>query len=183
MMEGKTIAISAGHTPKNPGARRGNISEYSETTAIVGRCCQILSRKGHYPFLIGAGNNLEQIEQINKRNPVCGFELHFNSFISDDMHGTETLHAGSTKGIRLAQHIQNNLLDRLGTKDRGIKKGHYEGDFRKPIIQMLRMTNCPFVVPEPLFLSNNEDFTRLDHEAISIALCDGVEMYLKGLTV
>ena len=27
-----------------------------------------------------------------------------------------------------------------------------------------------------------EDLTRLDHEAIAIALCDGVEMYLETLT-
>lgn len=180
-MTPQTIAISAAHTPKNPGATHGNISEYSETTAIVGRICQILSKKGHFPYLIGAGNNLEQIEQINRREPACGLELHFNSCVDKKWRGTEVLHAGSTKGMRLAQHIQNNLVNRLGTKDRGIAKGHYELDIRKPIIQMLRETVCPFVIVEPLFFSNTGDLTLLDHEAIAIAICDGVEMYLETL--
>lgn len=180
-MTPKTIAFSAGHTPKNPGAKIGNISEYSETTVIIGRCCQIMSRRGHLPYLIGAGDNKFQIEQINKRYPACGVELHFNSFTDDSMHGTEVLHAGSIKGTRLAQHVQNNIVNRLGTKNRGVIKGHYQGDWRTPIIDMLKYTNCPFIVPEPLFFSNPEDLTRLDHEAIATAICDGIELYLNEL--
>lgn len=180
-MEPHIIAISAGHTPKRPGAKNKNVSEYSLTTVIVGRCCQILSEKGHFPWLIGSGNNSDQIKQINSLNPACGFELHFNSFTDDGMHGTEVLHAGSTRGERLAENIQAQLLNRLGTRDRGTKKGHYEGNIRKPIISMLRDTNCPFVVPEPLFLSHPEDYSRLDSELIAIALCDGIELYLQTI--
>lgn len=179
-----TIAISAGHTPTNPGAKKGNISEYSLTTAIAGRICQILSEKGYYTWLIGADTNAAQIEQINKLNPSCGLELHFNAFSTDEMSGTEVLHAGSKRGIQLAQHIQNNLLDRLGTKNRGIKKGYYQGDYRKPLVEMLSKTNCPFVIPEPLFLSNPGDFAKVNaemRELVAIAICDGVEMYLRGL--
>jgi N-acetylmuramoyl-L-alanine amidase len=180
-MKRYTIAISAGHTPKHPGAQHENVSEYSLTTAIVGRCCQILSEKGHFPWLIGAGNNFDQIKRINEIQPACGFELHFNSFKTADMFGTETLHAGSTRGEKLAQFIQASLLDRLGTRNRGTKKGYYQGDWRNPIIDMLTKTNCPFVIPEPLFLSHPEDFSRLDSELIAVALCDGIEMYLQTI--
>ncbi len=179
-----TIAISAGHTPTRPGAKQGNISEYSLTTAIAGRLCQLLAEKGHEPWLIGADTNTAQIEAINKLNPTLGLELHFNSFTTDEMHGTEVLHAGSRKGIQLAQHIQNNLLDRLGTKDRGIKKGYYQGDYRKPMIEMLSLTKCPFVIPEPLFLSNPADFDKVGsemRELVAIALLDGIELYLGGI--
>lgn len=179
-----TIAISAGHTPDRPGATKGNISEYSLTVAITGRICQILSEKGHYPWFIGADNNITQIAQINKINASCGLELHFNAFIDDKTQGTEVLHAGSKRGIELAQHIQNNLLDRLGTKNRGIKKGFYQGDYRKPMIEILTKTKCPFVIPEPLFLSNPEDFAKVNsqmRELVAIAICDGIELYLRGL--
>lgn len=178
------IAISAGHTPDRPGARQGNISEYSLTTAIAGRICQILSEKGHEAWLIGASSNTSQIEQINKLGATCGLELHFNSFTTDEMHGTEVLHAGSKRGIQLAQHVQNRLLDLLGTKDRGIKKGYYQGDYTKPMVEMLSKTNCPFVIPEPLFLSNPADFAKVNsemRELVAIAVCDGIELYLGGL--
>ena len=178
------IAISAGHTPTRPGATQGNISEYSLTTAIAGRLCQLLSEKGYFAWIIGADTNANQIDAINKLNPSCGLELHFNSFTDGTMHGTEVLHAGSKRGIQLAQHIQNNLLDRLGTKDRGIKKGYYQGDYRKPLVEMLSKTNCPFVIPEPLFLSNPGDFAKVGsgmRELVAIALCDGIELYLGGI--
>ena len=171
------IALSAGHTPKRPGAKKGIISEYALTSAIVGDLIYRLEKSGNEAWIIGASTNSKQIEQINSLGCDCGLELHFNSFSSQEMHGTEVLHAGSKNGEKLAQCIQSKLIEKLKTKDRGVKLGHYQQNVRKPIISMLADTNCPFVVPEPLFLSNDDDLLKIDIQLISIALFEGFESY------
>ncbi|MBT4269232.1 MAG: N-acetylmuramoyl-L-alanine amidase [Deltaproteobacteria bacterium] len=175
------IAISAPHTPSRPGAGFGIVTEYGLGSAVVGDLVFRLQKAGHEAWLIGAGNNRVQIADINKLGVDCGLELHFNSFSVADMSGTEVLHAGSKRGVSLAECIQKALLEKLRTKDRGIKMGHHRGDVRKPIIEMLKDTNCPFVVPEPLFLSNPDDYSRIDIPAISIALFEGLEGYSQKL--
>ena len=168
------IAIIPGHEPIAHGAARGVVSEYGLTCAICGDLVFRLQKAGHQAWLIGAHTNAEQIKDINKRKTDCGLELHFNSHSDPNVCGTEVLHAGSVKGEILARNIQWALVDRLKTKDRGVKTGYYRGDPGRGVIPILRKTDCPFVVPEPLFLSNETDFSRIDIQAISIALFDGI---------
>jgi N-acetylmuramoyl-L-alanine amidase len=144
---------------------------------VVGDLIYRLQRAGHEAWIIGASTNSKQIQEINKLDCDCGLELHFNSFVSKDMFGTEVLHADSKNGRKLAQCIQSKLVDKLKTKDRGVKLGHYQQNVRKPIISMLTDTNCPFVIPEPLFLSNDEDLLKIDIKLISIAIFEGLESY------
>jgi len=177
------IALSVPHTPNRPGASACGVNEYGLGCAVIGDLIYRLTKTGHEAWLIGADNNLEQINQINKLNVDCGLELHFNAFTKDSMKGTEVLHANSEKGILLADCIQKSLVKRLGTRDRGIMIGHFRGNVRKPILGMLQNTNCPFVIPEPLFLSNPGDFSKIDVLAISWAIFTGLENYeqiLKG---
>lgn len=171
------IALSAGHTPNRPGAKMGIISEYSLTSAVIGDLIHRLQKAGHEAWIIGASTNTKQIQEINGLNCDCGLELHFNSFSTQEMHGTEVLHADSKNGRKLAQCIQSKLVEKLKTKDRGVKLGYYQQDTRKPIISILTDTNCPFVVPEPLFLSNNEDLLKIDIQLISISIFEGLESY------
>lgn len=157
------------------------ISEYGLTSAIIGDLIYRLQKAGHEAWIIGADSNLEQIKQINELDADCGMELHFNSFVTDKLQGTEVLHAGSRLGMRLADCVQKRLVARLGTKDLGVRLGHYQGNVRKPIIEILRDTNCPFIVPEPLFLSNPFDLSRLDPAGIAIALFDGLMDYCQTI--
>jgi N-acetylmuramoyl-L-alanine amidase len=175
------IALSVGHTPYRQGAERGVISEYGLTAAIIGDLIFRLQKANHEAWLIGADSNREQIERINELGVDCGLELHFNSHVGDKLNGTEVLHAGSKRGALLAGCIQKTLVSRLGTRDMGVRLGHAQGDVRKPIIEMLMDTNCPFVVPEPLFLSNPFDIRRLDPAGIAIALFDGLMDYYNAI--
>ncbi|MBU2514521.1 N-acetylmuramoyl-L-alanine amidase [bacterium] len=175
------IALSAGHTPFRQGGETGMISEYGLTMVIIGDLVFRLQKAGHEAWIIGADSNLEQIKRINELDADCGLELHFNSHTGDKLNGTEVLHAGSEKGMLLAECVQKALVDRLGTKDLGIRLGHFQGNVTKPIIEMLKDTNCPFIVPEPLFLSNIFDLSRLDPAGIAIALFDGLITYFSRL--
>lgn len=171
------VALSAGHHPAAPGACTGVLSEYGLTSEIIGRLVNLLSKRGHDVWLIGSDTNARQVTRINELGCDCGLELHFNSFSDSDMKGTETLHAGSKNGIVLANCIQQSLVDALQTKDRGIKVGHFRGDDKNRVIEIIRETRCPFVVPEPLFLSNPADLSKLDTALIAGALLKGLENY------
>lgn len=171
------LALVPGHTPESPGAKRGEISEYGLTSAIIGDLIFRLDKEGHEAILIGCGTNAEQAMDINGANVDFGLELHFNSHKDSSMRGTEVLHSGGPRGILLAEEIQKSLVRTLDTRDRGIVMGYYKLDKRAPLITIVRNTRCPFVVVEPLFLSNDKDFDKIDIQLISMALFEGVVNY------
>lgn len=68
-------------------------------------------------------------------------------------------------GSQLAQCIQSQIVDALGTVDRGIKS--------RPALIVLRVTDMPAVLVEMAFIDNDEDATlltdRMDDFARAIA--------------
>jgi N-acetylmuramoyl-L-alanine amidase len=168
-----SIALSPGHTPTHQGARKGNVTEYGLSSAIIGDMIFRLSKLGHIAHLIGSDTNTNQSHQINKLNPDFGLELHFNSHADSTLNGTEVLYSGAPKPLHLADCICTNLSHALKTKNRGCKIGNYQLNRRKPIIAIIRKTYCPFVVVEPLFLSNAHDYTRINIAVISSAIIQG----------
>lgn len=180
-MKPARIAISPGHTPTAPGATRGKITEYGLSCAVIGDLIFRLDKAGHEAHLIGSGDNRVQAEKINKIGTDFGLELHFNSFSDPTWNGTEVLYSGSQPGGKLAWDICHHISERIGTRNRGVKIGYYQGVKEKGLITIIKNTNCPFVVVEPLFLSNYDDFSRIDIAGISIAIFDGVTEYWSGL--
>lgn len=173
-MNPKEIVLIPGHDAINRGASSGNITEWGLTSAIIGDLTFRLDKLGHIVYTVGSNTNAHQAARVNEINPDFGLELHFNNFSAQDFNGTEVMHSGSKTGILLAEKIQNSLVKFLGTRDRGIVKAHYQLDKRKPLIEIVRKTRCPFIVVEPLFLSNPDDFRKIDIQLISIALMEGI---------
>jgi len=177
-----TIALSPGHTPTAPGATRGNISEYSLSSAVIGDLIYRLSKRGHTAHLIGSNSNSHQVKRINKIAPDIGLELHFNNMSSQpDMNGTMCLHyPGSNQGVRLSSALTISLSRILNTINRGIWPAYYQLDPKNDVITIVRDTACPFVVVEPLYFSNDLDFEKIDIPALSIGLFDGIMEYWAG---
>ena len=172
------IALIPGHTAESQGASHGNITEYGLSSAVIGDLIFKLSKTEHTPILIGSGSNTWQAEQVNKSGADFGLELHFNSHAGVEMNGTETLHSGSKYDRKLAAWIQTHLCDLLKTKNRGIHIGHYQLDPKNKINTIIRKTNCPFVICEPLFLSNEKDREKIDIQLISTAIFEGILEYI-----
>lgn len=172
-----SVALSPAHTPTKPGATRGRVSEYGLSSAIIGDMIFRLDKLGHTAHLIGSGHNEDQVAIINRIDPDFGLELHFNGHTDDTVHGTMCLHAGAGRGVKLANHVNSRLVSILGTKNKGTRKGYYQLDPTQPLIHMIRETNCPFIVVEPLYLSNPSDFEKIDIPAISIAIVEGCVAY------
>lgn len=74
-------------------------------------------------------------------------------------------------GAKLAQCIQSQIVDALGTVDRGIKS--------RPGLLVLRMTDMPAVLVEMAFIDNDEDALLLTRRAddFARAIARGVTDY------
>ena len=81
-------------------------------------------------------------------------------------HGTETcVYPGSTRSTQLGECIQRQIVDALGTTDRGLKD--------RGGLYVLKHTDMPAVLVELAFIDNDEDaellMTRQDDFARAIA--------------
>ena len=103
--------------------------------------------------------------------------IHCNSADTSAAKGTETYrYPGSTNGAKLAGCIQAQILDALGTVDRGVKEASFS---------VLRNTDCTAVLVELAFISNAEDaaILRDRQDDFSRAIARGVTDYISGGTI
>lgn len=151
----------------------------------TGRCeADIASRIGgmveNYLLNAGCEVRLLQSDNLNGETPdrpcVCYeanswpsnvfVSIHCNSAESDLARGTETLcYSAGGRGEKLARCIQKQIVDSIGTVDRGVK-------VRDDLI-VLKRTNMPAVLVELAFLSNEDDekllVTKFDEFARAVA--------------
>lgn len=97
--------------------------------------------------------------------------IHCNAF-DGTAQGTETLcYSRTSKGGKLAQCIQDQIVGALGTVDRGVKE-------RRDLI-VLKHTAMPAVLVETAFIDNDEDAILLTDslDDIAAAIARGVTDY------
>ena len=88
-------------------------------------------------------------ELANANGADVLLSIHANSAENAAGHGTEVYHyPGSIQGKRLASLLQARLVTEQGTADRGVKAANF---------QILRETDCPAVLVEVAFISNEAD--------------------------
>ena len=98
--------------------------------------------------------------------------IHCNSAGSTSAQGTETLvHNLGGRAERLADCIQRQIVDSLGTVDRGLKE--------RPGLTVLRATDMPAVLVELGFISNEGDeaLLRDRQDDFARAIARGVTDY------
>jgi len=171
------IALSIAHEPNSVGAKRGVFTEYGMSCHVTGILAERLQRRGHEVYIIGSGTLSWKTNRINDLNCDVGVEIHFNSSIHPTTKGAMCLHAGSKQGEKLAEIIGRRISEVLGVGDLKPKLGKYQLDPKNKLLYILRKTNCPFVVVEPCYLSNDDDLTSVNMSLIAFAVCDGLELY------
>ena len=172
------IFLNPGHCVNSDSGACG----YGLTEAQV--ALNIANRVEHYLQAVNYDTNVFQFDGLaeivdvsNYWNSDLFISIHCNSFNSY-AHGTETIYyEHSTEGKILANSIQSQIVDKLGTLDRGIKDkiaGGYDA-------YVLKYTNCPAVLVETAFIDNPHDNFLLanfyDDFARAIAL--GITDYVK----
>ena len=113
------------------------------------------------------------VKDINAMQPDLVVSLHCNAAEAKTATGTETLYwHTSTKGKRLAECVQRQVVGVLGLADRGVKS--------RDNLAVLRGTSCPAIIVEPFFLSNGADYqkAKLHVAELAKAIIKGVSDYV-----
>ena len=166
------VAIVVGHRKGSPGAANPTtgISEFSFNSDLAEfiktsvQFCEVeVVYRDSYTALPG---------KVNELKPDFIISLHCNAF-NTRASGTETLyHHNSEKSKRLALIFQRRTVACLGLPDRGIKPRGVEdrGGY------LLKNTNAPCAILEPIFIDNDEDFERVNKKMDELALA-----YIKSI--
>ncbi|WP_303997875.1 N-acetylmuramoyl-L-alanine amidase [Megamonas hypermegale] len=178
------IFINPGHDMDlDPGACANDLREVDIVLAIGQEVKNIMEGIG-YPCQLIQSDNLNG-ETAGKPN-VCGtanasgadvfVSIHCNSAANTSAKGTETLiYNIGGKAELLAKCIQAQIVNSLGTVDRGVKT--------RPDLCVLRETIMPAVLVETAFISCEEDAYKLQlrQRAFATAIARGITDYEKLL--
>lgn len=170
------IACNAGHYPGLDSGAVGatGLQEAEVAKDIAHKVCGYLTAVG-YETLFVQENELYQITNAaNAFESDIFISIHCNAAENTDAKGTETFHVNSsTEGKQLAQCVQNQIINSLGTVDRGIKTANFYVTIN---------TECPAILIETAFISNVEDECILADEKqrteLARAISRGITDYI-----
>lgn len=175
------VFINPGHCPGiDPGAVNNalGITEADIVREIGTMVTDYLDNAGCEVMLLQSDNlNYDGVgecvcEAANSWPADIFVSLHCNAF-NGQAQGTETcVYNLNGKSAKLGQCIQNQIVNSLGTVDRGLKE-------RTGLI-VLNSTSMPAVLVEIAFIDNTQDAQTLINckDAIARAIARGVTDYL-----
>ena len=182
------VALVVGHKPSSPGACNESygLCEFGFYNPLVDKVAEELD--GDIEAVKILRDTYKDLpDKINAEEPDLIVSFHANSFEEppgvDEVGGTEVLYYHkSAKGKAAATIMQEQLVDFLGTKDRGIvpTRSEDKGGY------LLRYTHAPAILIEPFFIDNDEDLEAvLENEeefaaAIARAIEDIVDQVIAG---
>lgn len=163
------ICINAGHCPgADPGAV-GSVSTEAEVVRDIAKVVVADLEAIGIETLFVQENELYDICRLSNNFGADLFvSIHCNAASNYSARGTETYcYSFNTKGANLAQCINDQIVNSLGTVDRGVKTAKY---------YVLKETDCPAVLVETAFISNPDDEKLLigNIEAFAHAIARGV---------
>lgn len=109
-----------------------------------------------------------RIRIINERDPVVAISVHQNSFTQEYVKGAQVFyHQESSEGRRLAEILQAQIKESLGDDNHRKAKSNTS-------YYMLKKTECPLVIVECGYLSNNNEASLLINEEYQEKLAQGI---------
>lgn len=167
------IAINAGHCPGlDSGAVGHRVTEAEVTKEIGLAVVNYLANVGYETMFIQENELADICDKANDWGADLFVSIHCNA-ANGRAYGTETFgYYGSELGSSLAHHIQSQIVNSIGTENRGVKEAGY---------YVLRHTDCPAVLVECAFIDNWSDETLLIEQAddFARAIARGVTDYVK----
>ena len=166
------IFINAGHGGNDPGAVSKKGTKEADITRKVSSllACQLIQNGFNVEFFQQKKSFTEVSQAENSSNSDLFISIHCNSWTDSKANGVEVLHyPTSTKGIKCARIIQNELIEATTLKDRGIKA--------RSDLHVLRKTKATAILVELAFLSNPEEEILLlkNPEKFSDAIFKGIK--------
>lgn len=172
------ICIDPGHGGYDTGAiGPTGIYEKNVNLAIALKLGQILQEAGIDVVYTRTSDNVrwpsDVVKDLQTRCDIANNAevnyfvcIHANSSDSPSANGTETYYLdGSTEGQKLAQDIQQELVQANGLQDRGVKTAGY---------YVLKNTNAPAILTEVAFISNPKEESLLNDNDFEEKCAQGI---------
>ena len=156
------IVLDVGHTREHPGAANGThgIDEFTLNNIEAVGLKPLLENDGHEVTVFYRDTYEALPDDINALGPDLILSFHHNA-AAVEANGTEVLYWHTSRlGQILASSLQRNIVNAIGTRDRGlkpIKKGDRGA-------HQLGGTKAPCVILEPIFMSTDSEFAMFLHK-------------------
>jgi N-acetylmuramoyl-L-alanine amidase len=161
-LDGKIICLDPGHGGEDTGSKGpAGTFEKENTLAIALLLREILEKNGATTVMTretdkeaalpGATTEEELNARVNIANQIDAdlfISIHNDFFHKPNISGSSVFHYSDTASEKLAKCVQEILVDKLGSKNRG---AHFAS------LYVLRYTKMPAIVVEPAFISNPEE--------------------------
>lgn len=170
------IFIDQGHNPSGPntGAVGNGLNEADVTYNIGIILNRLLNNNPDFisrvsrpspDTVLGTSNAASLSERVRLANEWGAdyfISLHTNSVSNPEANGTEVLVFSRRAPIYpLAEEVLESIVDRMGTRDRGVKTD--------PALYVLRRTKMPAMLVELAFISNPQDAAKLENDPYGFA--------------
>lgn len=187
-VRGRTIILDPGHGGSDTGAiGPTGLREKDVTLKVSKRVRDMLKNSGARVVMTrdtdvdvygpGATDRQELQARVDVSKSVSRADIflsvHINAFSSPTAHGTGAYYFhGSSKGMRLADCLQDAMVNRIGLTDRGIHGANF---------YVLKHTAIPAALVELAFITNysEENYMRTDEfiESAAKGICEGLSNY------
>lgn len=203
----RVICLDAGHGGTDTGTqnRRLKLDEKALTLDVAQRVRRFLEAKGYRVVMTRSDDRFVELEDraafANRAKADLFVSIHFNAFPQPGVTGTETYiltrrgqrstgaakressdqvglpgHRADPWNAVLGHAIHRQLVGRLNTADRGLKFARFK---------VLTLVNCPGVLVESGYLSNEAEARRIATPAyradIAAGIVAGIESYAAQL--
>nr|WP_297174002.1 N-acetylmuramoyl-L-alanine amidase [uncultured Agathobaculum sp.] len=171
------IFIDPGHNPTgnpNTGAEGNGLREQDVNFTVSVYLADLLRADGRFSVRLsrntpteslGTSNATSLATRVNMANswPADYFiSIHCNSNVNPAINGSEVyVYQQNTQAYWLAQHVLNGIVERVGTKDNGVRLN--------PSLYVLRRTSMPAILVELAYLSNTADAQKLRDDPYGFA--------------
>lgn len=184
----KKIAIAVGHTASGVAGcgAVGLLNESNETRNIAPILADILTKAGYTTkvFRVDKANSYNyedcyvRAREANSWGADLYVEIHLNCNSNPKAHGTEVLiYPGSSSSAHYAKRVNDSICKELGTFDRTYGTGYKESS-----LIVLRKTNMPAILIEPLFVGNAGDVAKYTPEKLALAIAKGIDSNITTIT-
>lgn len=148
------FVICAGHSDKDPGAVRNDVTESALAVELRKIVALKLRNLGHEVYTDGEGNlPLNDAIALVKKHNCTALELHFNAACSPSASGVECL--GLNKDKKLCQSIAKGIAGVLGSKVRGDNGFKTQEESARG---KLGFVGAGGIIVETMFLSNETEY-------------------------
>lgn len=189
-VKNKIITIDPGHGGSDSGAVGPNgYTEKEGAFAISQKVASILNQSGAkvvmtrdsdvdvYGPNASARNELQaRVDVGNNANSDIFVSIHCNAFVNPAANGTQTFYYGSSyQGQRLAQSIQEKMIETNGLRDRGISTCNF---------YVVKHSYMPAVLIETAFITNYDEEALLSDDewqtTMAKAIAEGINEYFSN---